>query len=126
MLETTEYERKPLKVAVVQVTSENIEEVARWTRGKLKTDAGGKYIEVKVHRPIDDRQTKAYAGDFVLKAPTGFKVYMQAAFAKSFVQVSDVKTPVIMPESNVTVVAPKKKFTKKPRPKPGPVQASTT
>lgn len=125
MLESTEYERKPLKVAVVQVTSENIEEVARWTRGALKTDDGGKFVEVKVHRPIDDRQTKAYAGDFVLKAPTGFKVYTQTAFAKSFVQVSEVKTPVVMPEANVKVGQPKRKHGR-PRPKPGPVQPVTT
>lgn len=126
MFETTEYERKPFKVTVVQVTSENIEEVARWTRGTLKTDDGGKYVEVKVHRPIDDRQTKAYAGDFVLKAPTGFKVYTQTAFAKSFIQVSDVKAPVVMPEPNVKVVPSKKKFAKKPRPKPGPVNPAIT
>lgn len=94
MLETTKYIRKPFKIDAVQVTSENMEAVAEWVNGKLTEDEVGKHIKVRVHRPLNDRQTKAYVGDWVLAAGTGYKVYNDSAFKKSFEQTADGSTMV--------------------------------
>lgn len=84
MLETTKFRRKEFKVDAVQVSSANMEAVAAWVNGKLTEDDFGKHIKVRVHRPANDRQTKAYVGDWVLAAGTGYKVYNDTAFKKSF------------------------------------------
>ena len=83
--ETHKYNRKPFSVDAVQVTADNIHEVAKWCMGKVETENDGRlYIKVKVRRPLTDRQTKAYIGDWVLYAGTGFKVYTDRAFTGSF------------------------------------------
>ena len=81
------YARKPFYVEAVQVTAENIEDVAKWCGGQLikGTEANPHaYIKVKVKRPLSARQTKAFHNDWVLKAGTGYKVYTADAFDKSF------------------------------------------
>lgn len=82
------YARKPFYVEAVQVTAENIQEVAKWCSGQVYhvAEANGDhtFIKVKVKRPLSARQTKAFVGDWVLKAGTGYKVYTSDAFDKSF------------------------------------------
>jgi hypothetical protein len=88
MIETTKYARKPFYVDAVRVTQNNIEDVAAWAQGEVRrdTDTGREipYIHVRVFRPLDDRQTKAFIGDWVLYAGTGYKVYTNRAFLNSF------------------------------------------
>lgn len=87
-LQISTYQRKPFFVEAVRVTEENISELAEWCSGEAKeskTDAGGSFIKVKVHRPLNERQTRAYPGDWVLYAGTGYKVYTDQAFQKCFV-----------------------------------------
>lgn len=88
MLETTKYIRKPFEIDAVQVTTDNIAEVAKWVDGEIRSDDLGQYVKVRVHRPLNDRQTKAYVGDHVLYAGTGYKVYTDKAFKNSFEQAS--------------------------------------
>lgn len=94
MLEIRKFARKALYVDAVEVTSENMAEVAEWCGGQLRTTAKPegaqeeKYIKVRVHRALSDRQTKAFVGDRILSTPTGFKVYPPRAFEKSFEKVS--------------------------------------
>jgi len=76
--------RKPFYVDTVEVTAENREEVATWTGGEILNDKDGWYIKVDVIKPMNQRQTKAYAGDYILKGSTGFKVFTKAAFDVSF------------------------------------------
>lgn len=97
-LKIEKYTRKPFPVDAVQVTEDNLSEVALWCGGDIHTstktlrdDQGvetGKiklpYIKVDVHRPLNDRQTKAFVGDWVLKSESGFKVYTLKAFDGSF------------------------------------------
>lgn len=84
-VETTKYVRKPFEVEAVQVTEENIEEVKDWCQGTLLVeDNNRKFIKVRVARALNERQTKAYPGDWVLYAGTGFKVYTTKAFQKTF------------------------------------------
>jgi hypothetical protein len=82
--------RKPFYVEAIQVTGDNLFEVAEWCGGRvLETPSkeGEKkslFIKVNVVKPLNDRQTKAFAGDWVLKSGTTFKVYAQKAFLGTF------------------------------------------
>lgn len=92
-MKTDKFARKPFFVDAVQVTHANIDEVAKWCGGDVRSmaqDAGPDqmkavfYIKVRVTRPLNVRQTQAFVGDWVLYAGTGYKVYTDAAFHKSF------------------------------------------
>lgn len=97
-IKTDGYSRKPFHVDAVQVTAENMEEVAAWCAGEIRTgkrivrDENNKilerkevkYIKVDIHRPLHERQTKAHYGDWVLLSVSGFKVYTEHAFEKAF------------------------------------------
>lgn len=109
MLETTRYVRKPFFIDAVQVTEANIADVAAWVEGDVRTDSDKKkYVKVRVYRPMTDRQTKAYVGDWVLYAGTGYKVYTPKAFAESFELASGEtvlqETPT--PSEDIVLVAP--------------------
>lgn len=91
------YIRTPFEVEAVEVTLDNMLEVARWCNGSIETDTEGalrghQFIKVRVKKPLNERQTRAYQGDWVLLAktsnrdtgPAGFKVYTPKAFATSF------------------------------------------
>jgi|SRR5215204_822198 len=89
--------RKPFAVEAVEVTEENMSEVSKWCRGRIKTAPGPegrtpeKFIKVDVKRYLTDRQTQAYVGDWVVTATEqnvrGFKVYTPKAFAQTFDEV---------------------------------------
>lgn len=102
-METVKYARKSFEVDAVRVTADNIEEVAAWCKGTVivETDEQNKlqqYIKVDVQNVLNDRQTQAFVGDWVLYASNGFKVYTSKAFNKTFLKV----TP---PEELQTVTA---------------------
>lgn len=87
MLEIKNYVRNPFRVEAVRVTSENMQAVADHCGGTLEdgsTDGLGSYIKVDVVRPVNDRQCRAYVGDWILKAGNGFKVYTNSAFMNTF------------------------------------------
>jgi hypothetical protein len=85
------YVRKPFVVDAERVKDDNIAEVAEWCRGEVLTDTDGRlYIAVNVKNPINERQSKAFVGDWVLFAGRGFKVYTNAAFTRSY----EVANPV--------------------------------
>lgn len=82
-----EFVRKQFKTNGVQVTEENIHEVAKWCNGEVKTALNGHgkpFIEVNVKNPINDRQKQAFVGDWVLHNKSGYKVYTDRAFRASF------------------------------------------
>lgn len=84
-MKTARYVRKPFEVDAIQVSSENMPEITTWCGGKMVEESIGKwYIEVDVERVLNERQRKAYVGDWVLKSPQGFKVFGHKAFKKSF------------------------------------------
>ena len=97
MVTTQKYIRKPLYVDAVQVTADNLYEIAQWCQGTVKdyndntlhdSDAGNvakeRYIAVRVHNPKNARQTKAFVDDWILYTERGYKVYMGKAFKSSF------------------------------------------
>jgi len=91
-IQTTQFVRKPFYVDAVQVTSENMEEVARWCNADIREDEKGRYIKVRVFKPANEKQTRAYVGYWVLYAGTGYKVYNNNAFEICFEPVTDQKT----------------------------------
>lgn len=95
-INTQKFVRKPFFVEAVQVTKENFSELAEWCQGKIETDreSGGskKYIKVRVTYPKHPKQTRAYVGDWILYTDSGYKVYTNHAFEKSFDRVEPVTT----------------------------------
>lgn len=83
-MEIKQFKRRPFSVEGVQVTEENIMEVAEWCGGDVRRTVNEIYIKVKTHRPLNEKQRRAYVTDWVLKAKTGFKVYTEQALENSF------------------------------------------
>lgn len=96
---TQEYVRKPLFVDAVRVTGKNFDAIATWCQGRILRDevpgqtGGKKYIKVRVHNPRDQRQTKAYIGDWILYTERGYKIYTNKSFEESFDKVEDRNRP---------------------------------
>lgn len=83
--QTKRARRRDIYVDYVQVTAENMPELAKWCKGKIRrTRNGAKYIYVDVLHPIEPKQSRAYVGDVLLSSPTGFKVFTERGFHKSF------------------------------------------
>jgi hypothetical protein len=79
------YRRKAFEVLAAEVTAETMSEIADWCEGEVRhTAEGTPFIKVNVHRPLMTRQTRAFAGDWVLFAGKGYKVYTRKAFENSF------------------------------------------
>jgi len=90
-METRTFIRKSFEVEAVQVTAENMMEVSKWCQGRVVNANGDeeRHIKVRVLRVLDERQTKAFVGDWVLYAGNGYKVYNNKAFQKSFEPVGE-------------------------------------
>lgn len=91
------YVRKSFDVEAIRVTNDNMRAVAEWCAGEVKAIGGhdgryGPYIKVDVFRPINERQTQAFVGDWVLRMGTSFKVYTDSAFKKDFEKKNGVPT----------------------------------
>jgi hypothetical protein len=87
-MKTHKFARKTFYVDAVRLSEANFQEVTEWCKGEIKQDdAGHTYISVETYRPLDERQTRAYVGDWVLFAGSGYKVYTSKAFEKAFEKV---------------------------------------
>jgi oligoribonuclease (3'-5' exoribonuclease) len=90
-LQIARFVRKPLYVNAVQVTEENMAEITKWCKGQHVHGVSEQYVKVRVHRATDERQKRAYVGDWVLKFGTGFKVYQHDPFIRDFEQVTGIE-----------------------------------
>lgn len=86
---TQEFVRRPITVHGVQVTTDNINDVAKWCKGTIGFESDKPCIHVKVRRPLNRRQTIAFVGDYVLHGSAGFKVYTEDAFERTFIKAYD-------------------------------------
>lgn len=89
MIKTEKYVKKPFYAEAVQVSAENINEVASWCGGTVvqHKNAGGNtttYIKVPVLNPMSERQERAFPGDWILWARNNYKVYTQKSFSRHF------------------------------------------
>lgn len=99
------YTAKPVVVEAVQITEDNMADVAKWCKGDVRSELvpasesetgeeyTRKYVKPKMYkapnsRPtnpkIEDRLTKGYVGKWIIKRGTNFKVYTDQAFANSY------------------------------------------
>lgn len=89
------YVRKPFEVEAVQVTEENLTEIADWCDGDIRHTADKvPFVKVQVARPLTSRQTRAFVGDWILFAGRGFKVYTSKAFEGAFDKSEEVAPSV--------------------------------
>ena len=101
-INTSKYTRRPFDIDAIQVTEENISDVASWCKGTIETESpiakeDGKHILVRVLRPVNSRQTTAFVGDWVLKYGKTFKVYTNEAFGANFIKSTEfVRTATII------------------------------
>lgn len=88
-MQPLKFVHKPLYVEAIEVTDDNMIEVAKWCGGEIhsyqpKVGEARNYIKVPVKNALNERQTQAFAGDSVLKVGGTFKAFTAKAFAKSF------------------------------------------
>lgn len=89
-LEIQKFLRKPFPVTAVQITPMNMVEVAAWCKGTVELAEAKKgrppapYVHVPVVRPRFDFHTRAYIGNWVVKAGEGFKVYTEKSLRENF------------------------------------------
>lgn len=83
-------------IEAIQVTSENMEQIAEWCKGKiLRTRAkpeenypASPFIKVDVKNPRNPRQTRAFVNDWVIRDEDGrWRVYPNKAFKLAFDEV---------------------------------------
>lgn len=98
MLTTQKYARKPFFVDAVRVTEDNLDQIAQWCGGEIRTKVikgeANKYVHVPVKRALNVRQTQAFIGDWVLYAGSGFKVFTHKAFETYFDNVYQETLPL--------------------------------
>lgn len=87
MPEIHTYQRKTFDVQAVQVTIENMEEVADWCKGTIesvsRTRQGNPYIKVPVRN--SQNTDLAFVHDWVVMNPAGnFQVYKKRSFLGVF------------------------------------------
>ena len=117
-METRKYSRRPFDVEAVRVTKANMDDVAKWCQGEVietpptATARAERFIRVEVHTPANERQSRAFPGDFVLLLEGGrsFKVYTAKAFNKNFVlaENQDATTPAPVAKKAAKKRTPKK------------------
>lgn len=89
-VKTKKFVRKPIYVEGLRVTAKNFAQVMAWAGGEERLDedkATGttkKYIRIETQHAKNERQRKAFIGDWVLKTDKGFKIYSNYAFHRSF------------------------------------------
>lgn len=102
-MQVTKFVRKPFEVDGIRVTPDNIQEVAEWCQGEVRTTKGKdgedvSTVKVRVLRPMNERQTIAYEGDWILYAGTGYKVYTNKAFVATFEPAEGNYSQVLAPK----------------------------
>lgn len=85
-LQLKNYTRRPFSVDAVQVTNENLEDVAKWCGGSVvNTTNEGKAVRLANSKSRrGPKLPLAKIGDWVLTGPDGFRAFSDGAFNKVF------------------------------------------
>jgi hypothetical protein len=83
-LQTVKLVRKPFYADAVQVTENNMIQVAEWCGGKVEKFSNVWCVEVPVRNAQQKSQTRAFVGSHVLKVGDSFKVFSQKALDSTF------------------------------------------
>lgn len=124
-IQLQKFARRPFYVDAIQVTAENMADVAEWCAGTITGEGKQRHIKVRALRPINTRQTQAFVGDWVLDF-NGFKVYSPSAFEKSFEKVhiltkeqaeqAGIHPPIEKPQEKKAIETQEKAAAPKPAP----------
>lgn len=85
-MEATEFVRKPFEVQAIQVTTENMKEVADWCGGVVDNliykGVPRPYVKVPAVNALNDRHRQAFVSDWVIWAKNGetWKSYSNKSF----------------------------------------------
>lgn len=83
------YSRISFDVEAVLVQVDKLQSIAIWCNGSIHFEDNGSglqvpYIKVNVVRPPSERQTKAFVGDYIVYTNSGFRIYTESAFQRTF------------------------------------------
>jgi len=94
-MQTETYRRKIIAVEAIQVTEENLYEIAKWCGGDVRTDyeTKEKFIKISVLHPLKPEHSRAYSGNWILKSAAGYKIFNDKAFLSSWEKVEKESTP---------------------------------
>lgn len=84
MLQIENYTTKPRDVKAVKITAENMAEAAEWCSGTVVGEGDSAFISLKVHRPLNKRQTEGHIGDWLVLQGKNFKVFLPDPFRFGF------------------------------------------
>ena len=91
MLNTKNYKSKPIFVEAVQISEDNMNEIASWVNGEIITISDSSkdktqisFVKAHVLRSKGYIRNKGYVGDWIVKSDLGVKFYTNAAFERSF------------------------------------------
>lgn len=89
-MKATRFMRKPFFVEAVEVTVDNMAEVAEWCQGHIINSTGRSFIRVPVYRATHPKQTEAYVGSIVTlsvrDSEKSFKVYERMWLESNFIE----------------------------------------
>lgn len=87
-MDTQRFVRKPFYVDAIRITADNQAEVATWCGGEIQTQeklpAPVQFIKLDVKQAQNERQTRAYVGDWILQTNGNFRIYVHRAFLNAF------------------------------------------
>ena len=99
MIVTATYRRKTFRVQAIQVTKENLADIAEWCGGKVSIETSGPggglgeaYIMVEIGQVNGRVQVGfAHAGDWVtrLNVSDNYRVYKDKSFKEAFEEIAD-------------------------------------
>ena len=90
-MQFTSFVRKPFVVEAIEVTAENIEEVAKYIGDVREKEDGTKYI--LVDRRLVPNVFKVYPGFFMTKMGENIRCYSRKIFKEQFVEQSEEMAP---------------------------------
>lgn len=90
-MEFTTYVRKPFVVQAVEVTAENINEVAKYIGDVREREDGTQYI--LVDRRLVPNVFKVYPGFFMTKMGENIRCYSRKIFREQFIEEDETITP---------------------------------
>ena len=90
-MELTNYVRKPFAVKAIEVTTDNIEEVAKYVGDLKEKDDGTPYI--LVDRRLVPNVFRVYPGFFMTKMGENIRCYSKKIFEEQFMPLDDTVQP---------------------------------
>lgn len=83
-MEFTTFVRKPFEVEAVEITEDNIEEIAPLVGDLMKKDDGSHFIQVNKKKVPN--MFRVYPGDWLTKMDNNIRCYARRVFTEQFVE----------------------------------------